>query len=238
MIPAEQGLEAGKLVRGEARDRLIQDRDLALLERLSEIALEGKPALVLAAHGSAENLDAVGAGALGPEHRDLAFAQQILSRCLHSVIDHDADRGGEHDLLAADLHRRAQRAAHALGERGDLARVGLGDHEDGKLVTAEAGKSVLRIEVAGEPAAKGQEHAVADGEAKALVDVLKPIDVDEHHRGTVRLPLAGAGDGALQTIHEQLAVRQTGQIVMHGVVHQPLVRPLEARDVAHQPDAA
>ena len=238
MVPADQRLEAGELVRGKARDRLIEHRDLPLLERLAEIAFERQPAVVLAAHRGGEDLDAVGAGALGPEHGDLAFAQQILRRRLHPVIDHDADRGGEHDLLAADLHRRAQRAAHALGKSGHLARIGLGDHENGELVAAETGERVLRIEMAGEPAAKGQQHAVADGEAEALVDVLEAVDVDEHHRGAVHLPFAGAGDGALQAIEEQLAVGQAGQAVMHGVVHQPLMRALEAGDVAHQSDAA
>ena len=125
MIPAEQRLEAGKLIRGKPGDRLVQHRELALLERLPEIALERQPVLILAPHRGGKDLDAVGAGALGAEHGDLAFAQEILRRRLHTVIDDDADRSGEHDLLAADLHRRAQRAAHALGKRGDLARVGV-----------------------------------------------------------------------------------------------------------------
>ena len=89
-----------------------------------------------------------------------------------------------------------------------------------------------------EAAAKGQEHAVADGKAEALIDVLEAVDVDEHHRRAIGLAFAGAGDGALQAVHEQLAVRKAGQAVMHGVMHQPLVRALQAGDVAHQPDAA
>src|SRR5262245_23550579 len=92
--------------------------------------------------------------------------------------------------------------------------------------------------MAGEPAPKGQQHAVADGEAKTVVDVLETVDVDEHHRWAVHLPFAGAGDSSLQAVEEQLAVGQAGQAVMHGVVHQPLMRALEAGDVAHQSDAA
>ena len=92
--------------------------------------------------------------------------------------------------------------------------------------------------MAREAAAEGQEHAVADGKAEALIDVLEAVDVDEHDRRTIGLAFAGAGDGALQPVHEQLAVGEAGQAVMHRVMHQPLVRALEARDVAHQPDAA
>ena len=92
--------------------------------------------------------DAVGAATFCPEHGDLAFAQEVLCRRLHAVIDDNADRGGEHDLLAADLHRRAQCAAHALGKRGDLARVWVRDHENGELVAAEPRQRVLRIQMA------------------------------------------------------------------------------------------
>ena len=54
----------------------------------------------------------------------------------------------------------------------------------------------------------------------------------------MRLALRGAGDGALQPIGEQLAIGQPGQAVVHRIVHQPFMRPLEARHVAHQADAA
>ncbi len=117
-------------------------------------------------------------------------------------------------------------------------RVGLGDEEDGELIAAEPGERVLRVQMAGEPAAKGEQHAVADDEAEALIDVLEAVDVDEHHGRAIGLALAGAGDGAGHAVHEQLAVGEPGQAVMHGVVHQPLMRALEAGHVAHQPDAA
>ena len=52
------------------------------------------------------------------------------------------------------------------------------------------------------------------------------------------MPLARPGDGAAEAIHEQLAVGEPGEAVMHGVVHQPLMRALEVGHVAHQPDAA
>ena len=89
-----------------------------------------------------------------------------------------------------------------------------------------------------QPAAEREQHAVADDETEALVDVLEAVDVDEHHGRAVGLPLARAGDGACHAIHEQLAVGKPGQAVMHGVMHQPLMRALEAGHVAHQPDAA
>ena len=86
--------------------------------------------------------------ALGAQHGDLALAHQILRRRLRAVMHDDADRGGEDDFLGADLHRRAERAAHALGKRGHLMRVGLGDQQDGELIAAEPCQRVLRVQVA------------------------------------------------------------------------------------------
>ena len=119
-----------------------------------------------------------------------------------------------------------------------MMRVGLRDQEDGELIAAEAGERVLGIEVTAQPAAEREQHAVADDEAEALVHVLEAVDVDEEHGGTVGLALAGAGDGALQAIHEQLAVGKAGQAVMHRVVDQPLMGALEIGHVAHQAGAA
>ena len=119
-----------------------------------------------------------------------------------------------------------------------MMRVGLRDQQDGELIAAEAGERILRIEVAAQPAAEREQHAVADDETEALVHVLEAVDVDEQHGGAVGLAFAGAGDGALQAIHEQLAVGKPGQAVVHGVVDQPLIGALEIGHVAHQAGAA
>ena len=104
------------------------------------------------------------------------------------------------------------------------------------MIAAKTRKRVLRIEVTRKPATKRQQHRVADDEAETLVDVLEAIDVDDEHRRPDRLPLRGARDRALQTIHEQLAIGQTRQAVMHGIVHQTLMRPLDVRHIAQQTD--
>ena len=154
MVPAQQRLEACKLVGSKAGNRLIEDGDLLPIERHAELALERQAALVLAAHGGVEDLDAVGAGALGAQHGDLAVPQHFLRRGLRAVVHHDADGRGQNDLLGADLHGRAQRAADPLGECRDVVRIAVGDEQDGELVAAETRQRVLRIEMAAEPAAE------------------------------------------------------------------------------------
>ena len=73
---------------------------------------------------------------------------------------------------------------------------------------------------------------------KLLFTFLKRSMSMNEHGGAVGLAFARAGDGALQAIHEQLAVGQAGQAVMHRVVDQPLMRALQIGDVAHQAGAA
>ena len=180
MVPAQQRLEAGKLVGGEPGDRLIEHGDLLPLERLAEIAFQRKPTLVLAAHGRIEDLDAVGAAALGPEHGDLAFAEHVLSGHLASVMDDDADRGGEHDLLGADLHGGAQRSPDPLGKRRHVVRVGLRDQQDGELVAAETGERVAGPGGVGGPA-RQQDPRVREVSIEAALlprlrlELLKPV---------------------------------------------------------------
>src|SRR4029077_18297893 len=87
-----------------------------------------------------------------------------------------------------------------------------------------------------QPPGQREQHAVANHKAETLIDVLEAVDVDEHHGGSIALPFLCAGDGAADAIDEELAVRQPRQIVMHRVVHQPLMRPLEIGHVTHQTD--
>ncbi len=70
---------------------------------------------------------------------------------------------------------------------------------------------------------------------KLLLTFLKRSMSMNMHGGAVGLAFARAGDGAVEAIHEQLAVGQAGQAVMHRVVDQPLMRALQIGHVAHQP---
>ncbi len=153
------------------------------------------------------------------------------------VIDRDADAAGQDHLLPGDLHRRAQRAANPLGHGGDLVGVGFRDDQGGELIAADPGKGVLRLELARQPAGDGQQHGVADGQPQRPVDVPEAVDVDIEDGGPLALALMGAGRGATEAVEEQLPVRQSRQTVVDRVVQQPLMGPLGAGHVPHQPDA-
>ena len=54
--------------------------------------------------------------------------------------------------------------------------------------------------------------------------------------GRIACSELGEGESRLEAVEEQLAVRQAGEIVMHGVVQQPLFRSLEVGDVGQGAD--
>ena len=76
------------------------------------------------------------------------------------------------------------------------------------------------------------------GEAEAVVDLLEAVDVEHEHRRPRRALRLGAGDRRLEPVEEELAVGQAGQVVVDGVVEEPLLgRPLLG-DVEERADAA
>ena len=211
---------------------------LPLLDGAAQIALELQAAVLLSAHADVEDLDLVGPCALGPVHGDLGLAQQLGGVLVGAVVESDADGGGENDLLAGDVDGGAQRAAHLLGQHGQLARVGLAEQEQRELVAADPAQRVLRAQVAPQAAGDGQEQAVADDEAEGRVHGLELVDVDEQQRRPHQRLERGALGGGRQAVEEELAVGQTREAVVHGIVHQPLLCALGVRHLANQADAA
>ena len=64
--------------------------------------------------------------------------------------------------------------------------------------------------------------------AEAVVDVLEAIEVDEQHRELIAPVADPAGQRAIQPLAEERAVGQLGQVVVNGVVDEPLVRRAQA----------
>src|SRR5690606_7382070 len=71
VLPARERLKASQLLRRKRNDRLIEDADLAPLERTPQIALENDAVVPLLAHLGQEHLDPIRAAALGAVHGDL-----------------------------------------------------------------------------------------------------------------------------------------------------------------------
>jgi hypothetical protein len=74
--------------------------------------------------------------------------------------------------------------------------------------------------------------------ADALLEVHEAVDVDEEDGGLLTVGLAGADEGALETIEEELLVGETGEAVVHGVVQQAIAARAILIDVLQGADDA
>ena len=223
MVPAHQGLETRQLFVRQPDDRLVEDAQLALLDGTAQIALDRGAIIALAAHFRLEDLDAVGAALLGALHRAFRVAQQIEVGGALSRKSGDADRSGQHDILARYAHRRAYRTADPFREHDDIVGGGRFTEQDRELVAADPRQRILRAEMARQPPGQRQQQAVTDDQPEGAVDTLEAVDADEHHDRLRATSVARLCHGDLQAIEEQLPVGKPRQAVMHGVMDEPLL---------------
>ena len=69
--------------------------------------------------------------------------------------------------------------------------------------------------------------------AKAVIDHLEAVEIQEQHGKQVTLIAVPASERALQPIQEQRAIRQTREHVVVRVMDQPLLGPFAIADVVN-----
>src|SRR5690348_16379266 len=105
MLPANERLEAGKLFARGANDRLIVNRKLAAIDRLSEIVLEDLPFGGFAMHRRLIKPMLATAGGLGGIEGEIGVPDECVCARSAWVADGIADRCPDRDLIAFDLIR-------------------------------------------------------------------------------------------------------------------------------------
>ena len=238
MIPAQQGLETGDRLVGEADDRLVMDDHLLAFERPAQVGLHRQDIGGVLAQGRAIGLNAVAAEPFGLLHGDLAVLDHLLDAAQLWVHHGDADRSGEEDFAIGEGDGGAQGAAQGIGEGGDAFGFLLGDQDEAEAVAVEPGQGVLGLQQPSEPARDRQQNGIADRQADAVIDFLEAVDVDDEDRRPGRPFRLGAGDRGVEPVEEQFAVGQAGQIVVHGIVEQALLGGLDLGDVGQGADTA
>ena len=148
------------------------------------------------------------------------------------------DRGGQHDLALGEVDRRPDRLLDRIGDAGDAGRVLLRQQHQRELVAGKARQRVLRLEQPVQAPRDGEQDGVAGRDAEPVIDLLEAVDVDDEDGRLDLLLGLGERDDRLQPVHEQFAVGQAGQIVVHGVVQQPLLGLLLLGHVDQRADAA
>ena len=238
MIPARQRLEAGNGAILQPHDRLVQHLDLLALDGAAQFRFHGQPVGLARAHGRLEDFDAVAADPLGVIHRELGVLEHLLGVARLVFGERQPDRGGDEDFAVVEADRRAQGAAHGLGEGHDARGLAFRQQDQGELVAGQPRQRILRLEQAGEPARDGEQDGIADGDADRVVDLLEAIEIDHQHRRPDLRIGTGEAEGRLHAVDEQFAVGQAGEIVVHRVEQQPLLGFLEIGDVGERADQA
>ncbi len=121
---------------------------------------------------------------LGRIQGEVGVAQGLgrAHRALIGLDGQQPDADGQKHLLSLDDKWSSDRIDDPFGLSECLPLVGHGLDQDGELVAAQAGHHPVFGGGGDQPAGDVDKDVVAGGVAEGVVDVFKPVQVDEHHR--------------------------------------------------------
>ncbi len=241
--PAGLGADGGDPTAGQLDDRLVEQRELAVVQGGAQPADGLRAADDVGLHLRGVQLDAALSGLLRAVHREVGVAHEGAGGDV-GLGEGDADAGRDADLGAAlDQIRLGEGDPQPVGDLEDAVLAGGGvagavaDDERGELVAAEAGRGVPGADGVLEPAGGLDQQLVAGLVADGVVDGLEAVEVDEEHGGA-RVGDSPAGEGLLDALGEQGAVGQVGERVVLGGVLQLGLEPDPFGDVTAVEDQA
>ena len=212
VVPAQERLDAADAAVVERDQRLVDEVQLAVVERVAQAALELETLHRTLAHRVVEDLAARLAHLLGAVHRRVGVAQQRVRIMLAGSAEADANTGGHVAALAVEHERLVQGLGQAARHPERVGLAGDAGQQDGELVAAEAGDDVARSQDAAQPLGHAAEEAIAGAVAERVVDDLEVVEVDEQHGDA---PLGA--QRAAQAREEELAVGQARERVVVGL---------------------
>ena len=184
MLPADQRLDpVGRHV-AEVERGLVGEEEL-VVPSASRRSISSSMRFCTVSCIPASKIDvAVLAVPLGPVHRDVGVAQQLLGGDPLARRDPDARRHASREsaCAAAERERLLERFEQALGDQLGAAgqRELLGDHDE--LIAAEPPERVGVAHDAVERSRDRLQQLVADAVPERVVDALEVVEVDEQRR--------------------------------------------------------
>ena len=234
VLPADERLVAEQRLVAQVHDRLVEEPQLLVVQRVPQVGLQLQGVDVAVAERALVHLDAGPAAVgLGPGERALRLAQQVVGG--HVGAEGEADAGRQGDLALVHEERLVEDAEQPVGQRAQPVEVldVLGDDEE--LVGAEPDGGVLDPGAPAQPVGDLAEQQVAGLVAEGLVDGLEPVDV-QVHQADLQPAAAGQRDGVPQPVGERAAVGQPGERVGEGAADQVVLGPAAVGDVDQRED--
>ena len=113
--PAAERFDADHGLAALVDDRLVQQLQAIVLDRLAQVAFEQLAVGQVGIHRRVVDAGAVAALVLGAVERHVGIAHDVGGAAAFAVDHRDADRGADHDVLAADRSRarRSRRSCAA-----------------------------------------------------------------------------------------------------------------------------
>ena len=214
----------------QVEHRLDADPHQTLIQRLSGKVDHAHPVSGAVLEVGREEVHTVAAPLLGQVHGQVGTAQQILAGGRGVGRLSHPHRCAELVQPAVGVEWLIERGTDTLGDhRGLRGRLqGVAHHHE--LVASHAGDHVVAPHCQADAPRHLFEHAVADPVAVGVVDVLEPVEVDEHDGHGARLA-PQPRHHPRQVAHQDRTVGQARQWVVGGTVSQCLFRLAECRDV-------
>ncbi len=178
MLPAQQRLEADHDPGVDRHLRLVDDPELAPLDGVAQVVLEGAAVADLRGEDRLEIPVDAPAVVLGAVQRGVGVVEQGLGVLRIGRAQARCRCWSPGSARAGPLVALADHPQDLLGKEPGL--LGLRDrgHQDRELVAAEARHHLPRAQHRHDPARQGLEQAVAHGVAVEVVDVLEPVEVE------------------------------------------------------------
>src|SRR5918994_5122641 len=172
---------------------------------------------------------------LGPVHCRVGIHEKALRRLRPGITQADAYTGRGEQLTALQKVGSLQFLSDPLCYTHCYLRTLDVLDEYHELAASEAGQAILRTQAPLEPLGdEGEEH-IPGLVAQRVVYYLELVQVREEYRH-LPAPLAPrAIKGFLEAIHEELAVRKIGQVVVEGPMLEPLLQGLALGKVVDNP---
>src|SRR6516225_6591632 len=237
--PARQRFDADQPPGAAIDNRLIDDVQLAVFDRLAKCAFEQFAVRQVGVHRRVVDAGAIAAFVLGAIERHVGVTQDIAG-VLGAAVDHgNADRSADIDAVAADDERRADRRENTFCHGLQRITVRGAGHDDGEFVAAEAGNEIVASYDLTQASRDIENELITDMVAERIVDVLEMIEIDVEY-GRSRAAIAHFGNGAFRPLRKVNPVRQsTDRIVQRKVAQLPLAvgnRGGRAPHMAHDDD--